>query len=155
MLHAVDVFGHEFSDKAVKGARRNFYVDDFFLSVSSINEAVKIGREVTKMLSKAGFTLRKWLSNKSEVMKHFSEMLRKDSSKPISDKSHMMQRVLGVQWDFCSDRFRMQVDPSIKASTRCELLPMVSSIFDPLGFVAPILTTPKLWLKNLVAGTEF
>ena len=149
LLHAVDVFGHEFSDEAVTAVRRNFYVDDFLLSVSSISEAVQIGREVTKMLSKAGFTLHKWLSNKSEVTKHFSEISRMDSSKPISDKSQMMHRVLGVQWNVGSDRFRMQVDPSVKAFTRRGLLSMVSSIFDPLGFVAPILTAPKLWLREL------
>ena len=148
LLHAVDVFGHEFSDETVTAVRRNFYVDDFLLSVSSINEAVQIGREVTKM-SKAGFTLHKWLSNKSEVMKYFSEIPRMDSSKPISDKSQMMHRVLGVQWDVGSDRFRMQVDPTVKSFTRHGLLSMVSSIFDPLGFVAPILTAPKLWLREL------
>ena len=101
------------------------------------------------MLSKAGFALHKWLSNKSEVMKHFSEMPRMDSSKPISDKSQMMLRILDVRWDVGSDRFRMQVDPSVKEFTRRGLLSMVSSIFDPLGFVAPILTVPKLWLREL------
>ena len=59
LLHAVDVFGHEFSDEAVAAVRRNFYVDDFLLSVCSVNKAVKIGREVIKMLSKTGFTLHK------------------------------------------------------------------------------------------------
>ena len=43
----------------------------------------------------------------------------------------------------------MKVDPSVKAFTRRGLLSMVSSIFDPLGFVAPILTAPKLWLREL------
>ena len=57
----------------------------------------------------------------------------------------MMQTVLGVQWDVCSDQSIMQVDPSIRHG----LLPMVSSIFDPLDFVATILTTPKLWLREL------
>ena len=55
LLHAVDVFGHDFSDEAVTVVRRNFYVDNFLLYVSSINDAVKIGREIAKMLSKAGF----------------------------------------------------------------------------------------------------
>ena len=44
---------------------------------------------------------------------------------------------------------RIQLDPSIKALTCSELLSMVSSIFDPLGFVAPTLTTPKLWPREL------
>ena len=38
---------------------------------------------------------------------------------------------------------------AVKAFTRRGLLSMVSSIFDPLGFVAPILTAPKLWLREL------
>ena len=48
LLHAVDVFGHDFNDETVTAVRRNFYVDNFLLSVSSINKAVKIGREVNK-----------------------------------------------------------------------------------------------------------
>ena len=42
-----------------------------------------------------------------------------------------------------------QVDPFIKAYTHRGLLSVVSSIFDPLGFAAPTLTIPKLWLRAL------
>ena len=43
LLHMVDVFEHDFSNKAVTNVRSDFYIDNFLLSVSSINETVKTG----------------------------------------------------------------------------------------------------------------
>ena len=57
-------FGSEVSDTL----RRNFYVDDFFKSVNTVQEAVKLIRNVTGMCTAGGFNLTKFTSNTKEVM---------------------------------------------------------------------------------------
>ena len=68
------------------------------------------------------------------------------------DKSVSRERreqVLGIHWNVKSDRFVIEVQLSQKPFTRRGLLSLLSSIFDPLGFVASVLTQPKQWLRDL------
>ena len=57
--------------------------------------------------------------------------------------------MLGIHWNVKSDQFVVEVQLSQKLFTRRGLLSLLSSIFDPLGFVAPVLTQPKQWLRDL------
>ena len=60
------------------------------------------------------------------------------------------QRVLGVHWDIVEDDFRIKVDMPRKSCTRRGILSASHSLFDPLGFVAPVLVETKFgYSKNL------
>ena len=52
-----------FSDEAVSAVDKDSYVDDFVKSVTTESEACSLAREVTCLLSEAGFRLTKWMSN--------------------------------------------------------------------------------------------
>ena len=52
-----------FSDEAVSAVNKDFYVDYFVKSVTTESEACSLAREVTCLLSEAGFRLTKWMSN--------------------------------------------------------------------------------------------
>ena len=43
---------------------RNFYVDDFLKSVKTVEDAKRMVRDMTDLMSKGGFRLTKWLSNR-------------------------------------------------------------------------------------------
>ena len=51
----------------------------------------------------------------------------------------MQERVLGVAWNVEADEFRFAVAPPLKPRTRRGLLSTMNSLFDPLGFVAPVI----------------
>ena len=63
--------------------------------------------------------------------------------------SERREQVLGIHWNFKSDQFVIEVQLNQKPFTRRGLLSLLSSIFDPLGFVAPVLTQPKQCLRDL------
>ena len=60
-----------------------------------------------------------------------------------------LERVLGVQWCVESDCFQFSIVLQHKLCTRRGILSRVSSIFDPLGFVAPLLLDGKSILQEL------
>ena len=65
----------------------------------------------------------------------------------ISDRAHTdlnlglnsktTENVLGVKWDFITDTLQMHIHFKSKLDTRRGLL-SISSVFDPLGMVAPV-----------------
>ncbi|XP_046552249.1 uncharacterized protein LOC124261926 [Haliotis rubra] len=60
-----------------------------------------------------------------------------------------MERALGMQWDIKLDCFKYTVDLPEKPFTRRGILSMVSSLYDPLGLVSPVLLPAKRILQDL------
>ena len=58
-------------------------------------------------------------------------------------------RVLGIQWKVNWDHFTFNVKLPDKPFTRWGILSTVASLFDPLGFVAPVLLEAKQILQTL------
>ena len=64
-----------------------------------------------------------------------------------------MQRSLGLSWDLKSDTFTFQVDQEQKAFTRRGVLSTINSLYDPLGFAAPVIIQDKTLLRELTTDT--
>ena len=60
-----------------------------------------------------------------------------------------VERALGVEWCVESDIFQLRVILQNKPPTRRGILSIVSSIYDPIGFVAPLLLRGKQILQEL------
>lgn len=60
-----------------------------------------------------------------------------------------MERALGVQWCVEKDSFQFRIALKDCPYTRRGILSTVSSIYDPLGFVAPVLMEGKKILQEL------
>ena len=73
-----------FSKEALKAVQRNFYVENFFLSTATPEEGARIAEKVYRMLSTVGFTLTKWVSNKSTSLKYIPESKLLKHSKTIN-----------------------------------------------------------------------
>lgn len=58
---------------AAKSCLNNIYVDDSINSVDTTDEAIDLRTQLTELLDKGGFTIRKWCTNSPEVMKHIPE----------------------------------------------------------------------------------
>lgn len=53
-------------------------------------------------------------------------------------------RTLGLHWDADSDTFLFKVVPTNKLPTKRGILSMVSSLFNPLGFMGPLILPVKV-----------
>jgi hypothetical protein len=60
-----------------------------------------------------------------------------------------IERALGVRWNVTSDTFGYKIIIKERPATRRGLLSIVSSIYDPLGFLAPFILVAKILLQDL------
>ncbi|XP_046551173.1 uncharacterized protein LOC124260894 [Haliotis rubra] len=131
--------------------KENFYVDDYLATVQDETQAVRVVKEVTDLCHKYGFRLTKWISNSHDVMKSIpSEERAKDVKQLNLDCGDLpSERALGVFWFVESDTLGFQIQSKHKPNTKRGILSIVSSIYDPLGFIAPFVLHAKQLLQCL------
>jgi hypothetical protein len=136
---------------AAEFLRRNFYVDDGLNSSPTVEEAVQLAHDVKEMCDHGGFNLHKFTSNSKEVLKRIPEADRAEDVKNLNfdHGAQLTERALGVQWSIESDVFKFTITLKDRPCTRRGILSTVSSIFDHLGFVAPVLLEGKAILQEL------
>ena len=143
-----EVFGPLVSDTI----RRNFYVDDCLRSVEDETVAVRLIEGLRKVCANGGFRLRKFTSNSRAVLDSVPPDERSKETRAINLDYDCLpiERALGVEWCIQSDTLGFRIAVNDKPLTRRGILSVVSSIFDPLGLVAPFSLPAKLILQELV-----
>ena len=60
-----------------------------------------------------------------------------------------LERTLGILWHRESDCFKFRIQLQDQPATRCNILSTVASVYDPLGFIAPVLLGGKTILQEM------
>lgn len=142
---------------------KQHYVDDYLDCADSIEEAVKTVHSVREVHRRGGFEMINWVSNSEEVLESIPIEARAQSKKLLNLDSKNVERILGLYWDVEKDMFTftLRLDklfPGIvsenKQSTKREMLKLVMTIFDPIGFLSPLVVKGRLilqecWSKNI------
>jgi len=128
---------------------KNFYVDDMLKSVTDEKSGIMLAEQLNKTLDKGGFKLTKWLSTSEEIVSSIPEERRSPKLKDSWLNNELYERALGVRWNLQSDSFMFKIEMKKKPPTRRGMLSSISSVFDPLGFLAPVIMIPKLMLQEL------
>ncbi|XP_038071931.1 uncharacterized protein LOC119740639 [Patiria miniata] len=141
----------EFGDDARCFVERHFYVDDGLKSFPKVSEAVDVLKRTQDMLSQSNLRLHKIASNNSDVMKAFpgEDLAKGLQTLDLGQDPPPMQRSLGLQWDLSADTFTFKVTTSSKPFTRRRVLSTINSLFDPLGFAAPVTIQGRFILREL------
>ncbi|XP_052694839.1 uncharacterized protein LOC128173163 [Crassostrea angulata] len=136
--------------------KRNFYVDDGLTSCSTSQEAVDLMCRTQDALKQYGnLRLHKFASNSADVMKAFEPRdLAQDIYDLNLDEDQLVQRSLGMRWNLSSDMFEFRISTDDKPTTRRGVLSTVNSLFDPLGFLSPVIISGKLILRDVVTCTS-
>ena len=143
----------EFGQEVVNFICRDFYVDDGLKSVPTVEEAINLVDKSRAMCDRAGLRLHKFVSNVKEVIQHIEPEDRAKDLKDvnlISDKLPV-ERALGIYWCIESDTFQFRIVIRDHPLTRRGILSSVCSMYDPLGFIAPVVLTGKQILQQLCA----
>ena len=131
--------------------KKDFYVDDGLKSVTTVSEAVSMIHNTKDLLARGGLRLHKFVSNSNEVLATIAHEDRTTGLKnfKFTDDRLPIERTLGTHWCIESDSFQLRITLQDKPLTRRGILSTVSSIYDPLGFVAPLLLKGKQILQDL------
>ncbi|XP_042212717.1 uncharacterized protein LOC121859809, partial [Homarus americanus] len=132
----------EFPDMVAQ-AEVTFYVDHLLMSLDSSNEASMLACQLRRLLACGGFRL---TNNHKGVLATIPLEERQNALKEIDLRQDKlpMERTLGVRWLLEGDQLAIKVQPNSRPATRRGVLSLVSSIYDPLGFVAPFIIRAKI-----------
>ena len=149
LKQSANLFDGSCSEATKTAIDKAFYVGDCLLSVDSVEEGAVMVEEMRHVLSSCGFHLTKWLSNKEEVLHSVPEEDRSSTQSSLRLKGNIEEQVLGVCWNVGLDQFQIKVNTPEKPCTKRGISSMSHSLFDPLGFVAPVLIEVKMLLREL------
>lgn len=136
--------------------QRNFYVDDLLVSESQEEEAVRIIQRTQKALMDGGnIRLHNISSNSPKVVRAFDEEDRATELKCIDLEFDdvPLQKSLGMSWDLKSDSFKFVVAFEPKPFTKRGMLSMMNSIYDPIGFISPVVLKGKMMFRNVMTSS--
>ncbi|XP_041785566.1 uncharacterized protein LOC121600845 [Anopheles merus] len=130
--------------------KTNFYVDDFIGGADSIENARQLRIELSQLLAKGGFELRKWTSNQLEVLAGLNaDQIGTQSARQFLP--HETVKALGVSWEPEHDvlSFESAISSDVSIPTKRSILSNVARMFDPLGLISPIVIRAKMMMQEL------
>ncbi|KAL1259106.1 hypothetical protein QQF64_009683 [Cirrhinus molitorella] len=142
----------EFGTDVHHFVERDFYMDDALKSFPTVDEAIDILSRTQRMLAASNLKLHKVASNKAEVLEAFPV---EDRAKDLQNLNLFVddlpdQRSLGVKWSIMTDVLTFHIPKTERPYTRRGVLSIVNSLFDPLGFLAPITIQGRLLLREMM-----
>ncbi|XP_033221053.1 uncharacterized protein LOC117175454 [Belonocnema kinseyi] len=128
--------------------KRDFYVDDLLTGASTWHEAAFLRNDLSKLLEKGGFPLRKWASNDPTLLSDVP-VNPSDTHMSLDPKSTI--KTLGIQWNPRQDFIFYSVNLSDcpKQVTKRSILSQVAKLFDPLGLLGPVIVKAKIIIQLL------
>ncbi|XP_075167836.1 uncharacterized protein LOC142239998 [Haematobia irritans] len=135
-----------------KIVKRDFYVDDLISGGNSVEEVIEIRKQITELLKRGNFEIRKWCTNDSDVL----------DGVPATDRETFLKfhdgtditKTLGLVWDPRSDSFIFAFSHFMdsKPISKRTVLSSIARLYDPLGLVGPVITKAKVFMQNLWKG---
>lgn len=144
--------------------RNNFYVDDLMTGCQTIEEGLKLHKDMETVLTKGGFQLQKWISSCKELDRKISDRKVKVGEKIEEEqgkkdiKMDEIVKILGISWDREGDEFKYSVILPAQQTpiTKRRVISDISRLFDPLGWAAPCVVTSKIFIQKLwLSGLEW
>ncbi|XP_063821243.1 uncharacterized protein LOC135071381 [Ostrinia nubilalis] len=147
---------------AAQAIVNNHYMDDYLGSLDDVDGAARLAADIVKVHSLAGFEMRSWVSNKPEALSLLPPELcnlttpqvglgPSSSSSSVSSSSDCI-RILGLSWNIVEDNlyFRIDVPEEIPSPlTKRAALSLLMRVYDPLGFLAPIVVQGRIMFQDL------
>lgn len=133
---------------AAKILKEQTFVDDILAGCDTVEDAHQLQQELISLLKRGGFTLKKWTSNKRELLCSLpTEHL--DTPAFLDKPSHSLHSVLGLRWSPDSDHFSYELNLPIEATSKRQILSLIAQIYDPCGFLAPVTMKCKIFMQFL------
>lgn len=157
--YAKEVNAKDFQEEypeAVQEILNHTYCDDYLGTSETTMEAQKLISDVVKVFKSGGFDIVNWCANDMQVLKNLAQ--DQLSAKVVNFETNVSERVLGMLWLPSEDVFTFKVNfrqvpadilSGERLPTMREVLRLIMSIFDPLGFIAVFTVKGKIFLQEM------
>ena len=149
LLKLVEDYGKTYPI-AAEAVRSEMYSDNVLSGAHSLEEALLKQDELIQLFKKGLLNLRKWTSNNAQVLSSLpSNMLAADSITLFVSETSVPN--LGIYWQPNTDYFSFHIEnaPFDLLFTKRSVLSRIAWIFDPMGWLAPIVITAKIIMQSL------
>lgn len=125
------------------------YVDDVQSGGHSIEEAAEKRDQLIGALKSAGMELRKWCSNHPSILS--SIPIEHQSLKaPLEFNVVDTVKTLGMCWQPGIDQFTFKIRFELPTkATKRSVLSTTARLYDPLGYITPVIVVAKIILKRI------
>ena len=141
-----------------KKIRKDTFVDDWTGGAASVEEAYELIQQATTIFADAGMAIGKWETN-NQQLKSLICPVSNDSSETSGALSGTLlgcSKMLGLRWDTAGDFYYfdpkplfLRVEPFKDQVTKRGILQVSSKLFDPVGFIAPVIVKVKVLFQEL------
>ena len=156
--YLAELFKNEYPPEVILAILWNLYVDDLIKSCPDVQSAIKLINGLVNLLKRGGFRLTKFVSNSREVLAAIPSEDRAKSVKDFDESTLPVERALGVKLDVEDDAFVFKVS-HLKVgeirNTRRLILGLISSVWDPIGFLACVLLKGRRILQVLTCDKRY
>ncbi|GFT34291.1 integrase catalytic domain-containing protein [Trichonephila clavipes] len=123
------------------------YMDDIVSGAPDLETAQELQSQLEDALQSCGMNLHKWSSNSPELL---NSSLSSDVEHSFSTDIDLSVKTLGISWKPFEDCFVFKVSVSAKhIYTKREVLSVIAKLYDPLGFLGPVIAKAKVFLQQL------
>lgn len=135
--------------RAAKTLDEYCYVDDILSGSDDVTSCLQLQSELIQLLKSANFTLKKWSSNNERLLDHLPNDFKETCNFEIKDDQAI--KTLGLHWAPSSDTFgfKIQLRESTSKPTKRSVLSDTAKLFDPLGWLAPVVVKAKILFQQL------
>lgn len=146
MITGASAMENEFP-QAVQIIHNDFYMDDAITGNQNVNSAINLAKETRFVLSNSGFDLCKFRSNCEQLVR---ELGGDEATSVLFDEKEQTS-VLGLKWLTKTDEFTYVVDcaNTIDNLTKRLILSKIGQLYDPVGFIAPVITRAKILMQTI------
>ncbi|XP_075989157.1 uncharacterized protein LOC142986969 [Anticarsia gemmatalis] len=142
--------------EAALAIKNKHYVDDYLDSFETLEDAIRITKDVRQIHQNASFELKQWKSNSPSLLAALGEQEQREDLE-LYTSTETTERVLGVIWKITTDELTFnlnlaRIEPPLlkrKTPTKREALKIVMSLFDPLGLASPVTIKAKQILQEV------
>ncbi|XP_011861541.1 PREDICTED: uncharacterized protein LOC105558453 [Vollenhovia emeryi] len=134
---------------AVSTLNKGRYVDDVFGGADSIEEASQIVEQLHRLCMAGGFPLQKWTSNHQDVLASIAPG-KQINATSLQIEETFQVNALGLIWQPSTDTFHFTWNlTATDVITKRSILSIVAKLFDPLGFLSPVIIQAKVLIQEL------
>ena len=122
---------------------RGIYLDNVITGENSTKKAVTLYHEAKLIFQNASMNLIEWISNSEDFLSNIPQINR------VKEKNF---KILGMHWNTSSDSLTITGLPTIQLKvtiTKRDVLSMIATISDPLGYLCPVIIKAKIFMQEL------
>ncbi|XP_025159234.1 uncharacterized protein LOC112589578 [Harpegnathos saltator] len=129
--------------------QNNIYVDDVLFGSDDIEKTIEIRNQLTALLRRGGFELRKWSGNSATLLADLDEANHGLACTRTLAADERV-KILGIDWTPVGDDFQVSVSlPACIPESKRSILSTIAKLYVPLGWVTPVTISAKIFMQHL------